>query len=248
MTPYRFAGHRSYVDASASRAGVPPHLFGKIADSDPLLRAARMLSGLVEISRGIGDRPPRPDELGSIRGVLLHVEQVRWHYRIAAEAVDANVAEARRAFGLGPADAGGEPPPPEWPDPEINRHLRAAADRLGLPPFVATAARHAPELWGVGHQLGEAFNAYRRAPKERGVAVLHPTALETVRALIDGAAARSVHLRVLAEASDAMIGDAYTAFGLELPAGPLPGMPESRCCLSRARPNRMGTRPAVVRH
>src|SRR5438067_1069030 len=95
IPPWNFAGYRAFLNAAGDRLGLAPSLTARAATSGPLVCLGRVLSGLSSmVQRVCPQRPFRPDERESIRATLTQVEEVRWHYRILADAAVAMIDDA----------------------------------------------------------------------------------------------------------------------------------------------------------
>lgn len=230
-----FPGHAAFISDAMARSGRPLRILPRVTASVPIGHLGRILSGLVEMSRRNRSRPLWPTEIDLVKTTLLGVEEVRWHYRVAATASFEMAEDARRAFGLHAADDGeGMPedrPAVLWRFVGIDPLLRAESERLGLPESFVKRARQSPECHRIATRIGDLHRRYLTAPKNvAGRPVLSVGELAAVRADLGNATEEAAILSVLAEASQAMLAGAYRGFGLELPARPPADMPDCPGC------------------
>ena len=96
-------------------------------------------------------------------------------------------------------------------------YLDAQADRLGLAKLLVDRARTNAEIHRVATLLGQLSERYHLAPKEDGRAVLFPIELTQIKSTLGQAECELSTLHALAAAAQAMIDEAYRAFGLAVP-------------------------------
>lgn len=233
---YHFPGTTPYLSEAMAGWGLPPHIRANLAASVPIRHLGRVLAGLAELSGRNRRRPLLPTELAAVRSALLGVDEVRWHYRIAATACFEATAEARRAFVMPTPDDGGEMIPEDapgiaWNFTGLAPFLDAEARRLGLSAVVARRAAQSPEVHRIATRLASVASVYRKAPRDHdGRPLLTLAERDTVRADLDCAGAEASGLAVLATGAESMLMDAYHGFGLSMPDSPDPSMPECPGC------------------
>ena len=96
-------------------------------------------------------------------------------------------------------------------------YLDAQGVRLGLSKALTDRARHNPEVYRVSVLLGQLCERYHRAPKEGERALIPPVELAQVRGTMSQCEQELEKLHALAAASQAMVDEAYRAFGLDGP-------------------------------
>jgi hypothetical protein len=107
-----------------------------------------------------------------------------------------------------------------WRYGGIVQYIEAQAGRLGLSQVQADRARHNPEIHRAGVLLGQLADRYRRAPKEGGVAAIGAAERAQVAGTLAECSKESDKLHALAATAEAMLAEAYAAFGLGPPARP----------------------------
>jgi hypothetical protein len=97
-------------------------------------------------------------------------------------------------------------------------YLDAQGDRLGLSKTQVDRARTNPEIHRVSTLLGQLCERYHRAPKdEHGRAVIVPVELAQVKGTLGQVEQELDKLHALAGAAQAMIDEAWIAFGEKPP-------------------------------
>lgn len=97
-------------------------------------------------------------------------------------------------------------------------YLDAQGSRLGVSKILTDRARHNPELYRVSVLVGQLSERYHWAPKEDGRPVILPDELFQAHGTLSQCEQELEKLHVLAAASQAIIDEAYVAFGLVPPA------------------------------
>jgi hypothetical protein len=92
-------------------------------------------------------------------------------------------------------------------------YLDQQAARLGITKVLADKARNNAEIYRVAVLLAQLSDRYHRARKEDGSAVLGRIELAQVKGTLDQCEQELQKLHMLAAASDAMLADAWRAFG-----------------------------------
>lgn len=227
---YDFKGHRPYLEAAAVQAGYPVRLLSKLTAPIPIAHMGRVLAGQAEFCRRTRGRPLWDKEIAIVRSALANEEECRWHFRVGATACSLMANEVRRAFE--PVQAGETEDGPSFPGTFTTAaaFVEAESRRLGLADVFARRLLRSPDFRRPATRLGELQQRYIRTPKEDGRPVLTSPELARIHAEIANAEAETKILYILAEATEAMLGDAYAFFGFEMPATPPPGMQQSRGC------------------
>ena len=96
-------------------------------------------------------------------------------------------------------------------------YLDKQAVRLGISQMLAHRARHNPEIYHVSVLLAQLCERYHRARKEHGKPVFFPTELAQIRATLQQAEQELDKLHALAGSAQAMLDDAWCAFGFKAP-------------------------------
>lgn len=220
---YDFDGSLPYIEAAVDLFQLPRRLAAKIATAAPLTIAARVLAGLSEISRRASGRPFQDAELASVRQALDDIVEVPWHYRTAAGVATSMLGDGwstLHSFEAGSESVGSgdaiQPPPFAG----VGQYLSTERERLELHELIADRVRHVPELGSIARRIGHVHNGLRNGTMS----------VEAARPELDCVTEEARVLSVLADAAEAMVADAFRAFGFKMPDTPPPGRPESRCC------------------
>jgi hypothetical protein len=97
-------------------------------------------------------------------------------------------------------------------------YLDAQADRLGLSKVLVDRARTNAEIHRISTLLGQLCERYHHAPKEDGrIATVFPAELAQIQGTLGQVECELSKLHALAAASQAMVDEAYQAFGLAVP-------------------------------
>lgn len=92
-------------------------------------------------------------------------------------------------------------------------YLDQQAKRLGITQVLADRARHNPEIYRVAVLLAQLSERYHGARKENGQPVFYQTELAQIKGTLEQCELELQKLHMLAAASDAMLADAWQAFG-----------------------------------
>jgi hypothetical protein len=92
-------------------------------------------------------------------------------------------------------------------------YLDQQAKRLGITQVLADRARSNPEIYRVAVLLAQLSERYHSARRENGQPVLYQTELAQVKGTLEQCELELQKLHMLAAASDAMLADAWQAFG-----------------------------------
>jgi hypothetical protein len=92
-------------------------------------------------------------------------------------------------------------------------YLDQQAKRLGITQVLADRARNNPEIYRVAVLLAQLSERYHGARRENGRPVLYQTELAQVKGTLEQCELELQKLHMLAAASDAMLADAWQAFG-----------------------------------
>jgi hypothetical protein len=96
-------------------------------------------------------------------------------------------------------------------------YLAAQAKRLGITQVLADKARHNPEIYRLAVLLAQLCERYHKVPKEDGRPVFWPTELAQVKGTLEQCELELSKLHMLAATADAMLAEAWQAFGLDEP-------------------------------
>jgi hypothetical protein len=96
-------------------------------------------------------------------------------------------------------------------------YLDKQARRLGITQVLADKARHNPEIYRLAVLLGQLCERYHRARKENGKPVFYTTELVQINGTLEQCELDLQKLHMLAGAADAMLCDAWQAFGFAKP-------------------------------
>ena len=92
-------------------------------------------------------------------------------------------------------------------------YLDQQAKRLGITQVLADRARSNPEIYRVAVLLAQLSERYHNARRENGQPVFYQTELAQVKGTLEQCELELQKLHMLAAASDAMLADAWQAFG-----------------------------------
>jgi hypothetical protein len=96
--------------------------------------------------------------------------------------------------------------------------LDAQGRRLGLAKVLTDRARHNAEIHRVSVLLGQLCERYHRLPKdEDGQVLVFPVELAQIKGTLTQCEEESAKLHALAASAQAMLDEAYHAFGIEPP-------------------------------
>jgi hypothetical protein len=93
-------------------------------------------------------------------------------------------------------------------------YLDAQARRLKVSPLLAHRARHNPEIYHASVLMSQLCERYHRARTEDGRKVFEFRELEQVKGALDQAEGECDKLHALAATAQAMLDEAYAAWGL----------------------------------
>jgi hypothetical protein len=96
-------------------------------------------------------------------------------------------------------------------------YLDQQAKRLGITQVLADRARHNPEIYRVSVLLAQLSERYHRVRKENGKAVFFTTELAQIKGTLEQCELELQKLHMLASAANAMLDEAWQAFGYETP-------------------------------
>jgi hypothetical protein len=96
-------------------------------------------------------------------------------------------------------------------------YLKEQARRLGITQILADRARNNKEIYQVSLYLGQLCERYHRARTEQGKPVFHATELSHIKATLEQCELELGKLHALAGAAQAMLDEAWSAFGLDSP-------------------------------
>ncbi len=96
-------------------------------------------------------------------------------------------------------------------------YLKDQARRLGIAQVLADRARHNKEIYQVSLFLGQLCERYHRARTEDGKPVFHATEMAQIKAALGQCELEADKLHALAGAAQAMLDEAWSAFGLDAP-------------------------------
>ena len=96
-------------------------------------------------------------------------------------------------------------------------YLDQQAKRLGITQVLADRARHNSELYRLAVLLAQLSERYHRARKENGKPVFFTTELAQIKGTLEQCELELQKLHMLAGAADAMLCDAWQAFGFPEP-------------------------------
>lgn len=96
-------------------------------------------------------------------------------------------------------------------------YLERQAARLGITQVLADRARLNPELFRIGVLMAALSERYHGARKENGRPVLYQTELAQIRGTLEQCELELQKLHMLAAAADAILADAWDAFGFAAP-------------------------------
>jgi hypothetical protein len=191
--------NRAATDATRRRAAGQP---GK---AHPLAQIGRVVSGISSRAQRSAKEPIRAGELAEIARSLAGLDELAAVYSLAAAAAESMTGDARQAF-----EAPDRSPGPVRPFGNPAPYLNAACERLGLAATFVSRAIGAPELHRLASKLGPLHIRLRQA----GDTVFRTDQMTEIRAELDLAEREATKLRVLADASLAMIETARTNLGL----------------------------------
>jgi hypothetical protein len=96
-------------------------------------------------------------------------------------------------------------------------YLDQQARRLGITQVLADRARHNPDIFRLAALLAQLCERYHRARKENGKPVFYSTELGQIKGTLEQCELELQKLHMLAGAADAMLEEAWEAFGYEAP-------------------------------
>jgi hypothetical protein len=96
-------------------------------------------------------------------------------------------------------------------------YLNEQARRLGITQILADRARHNPEIYRVSVLLAQLCERYHRARTENGTPVFQATELGQIRGTLGQCEQELDKLHALAGSAQAMLDEAWSAFGLGTP-------------------------------
>jgi hypothetical protein len=100
-----------------------------------------------------------------------------------------------------------------WRYRGTRHYLDQQAKRLGITPVLADRCRHNQEIYRVSVLLAQLSERYHKARKEDGKAVLLTTELEQIKGTLLQCEQALQKLHLLAATSEAMLDEAWCAFG-----------------------------------
>ncbi len=95
--------------------------------------------------------------------------------------------------------------------------LDVQAKRLGISPVLRDRARHNKEIYHLSVLLAQLCERYHKARKENGRAVFGAMEMRQIEGTLQQGEHDLEQLFMLAAAADAMLAEAYDAFGLRAP-------------------------------
>ena len=96
-------------------------------------------------------------------------------------------------------------------------YLNQQAKRLGITQILADRARHNAEIYRVSVLLAQLCERYHRARSENGKPIFHPTDLAQIKGTLEQCELELDKLHALAGSAQAMLDEAWAAFGLKAP-------------------------------
>jgi hypothetical protein len=96
-------------------------------------------------------------------------------------------------------------------------YLEKQAVRLGISQSLAHRARHNPEIYHVSVLLAQLCERFHKARKENGRPVFFPTEMAEIRGTLMQAENELSKLHALAGSAQAMLDEAWRAFGFNCP-------------------------------
>jgi hypothetical protein len=199
--------NRAATDATHRRA------VGQPGKAHPLAQIGRVVSGLSSRAQRASREPIRAGELAEIERSLRGLDELAGVYEVSAAASARMVADARRS--IAGADGDDEDLRPFG---DSTLHLTRACDELGLASALAAKARQSAEVIGITRRLEPLHGKFRRLPRdEAGRLVMPPGEGGFIEGELGLVEQDALKLQALADASRAMVLEARTNLGLELP-------------------------------
>jgi hypothetical protein len=122
-------------------------------------------------------------------------------------------------------------------------YLAHQAQRLGITQVLADRARHNPEVYRASCLLAQLCERYHNSRKEDGQPILGAVEIAQVKGTLEQVELERHKLHLLAATADAMLDEAWAAFGLEPPRRSF--QVTSLYDDARPIPHHNGTAPAV---
>lgn len=99
-------------------------------------------------------------------------------------------------------------------------YLDRQAARLGITQVLADRARNNSEIYRLGVLLAQLAGRYHAARHENGVPIFYPIERAQIKGTLDQCELELQKLHMLAGAADAMLEEAWSAFGFDSPDRP----------------------------